>query len=207
MQHTSQDFQTESLASCLTITQGCTSHRHQVAKVTQLCTVAPMGLQLNLLHVTLLVPGILKWLLGVWKICAPLPPPITKTVVTPNWATMHLTTEKYYLQECGTMWFAIQQKTCQRNAQQNIQTVTVEGMIGKYLSLISITRQTDPLNTIKHQHLLKIFSFSKQCFTTVVKLPYASGYLKCYCIVCEKCEYYWNRNRYKSWNKWHLCQK
>jgi len=55
------------------------------------------------------------------------------------------------------MWFGIQQKTFQRNAQQNIQTVTVEGMIGKYLSLISITRQRDPLNTIKHQHLLKIF--------------------------------------------------
>jgi len=43
-----------------------------------------MGLQHNLLHVTLLVPGILKWLLDVGKICAPLPPPIIKTVVTPK---------------------------------------------------------------------------------------------------------------------------
>jgi len=65
MQHMSQNFQAESLASCLTTTQKCTSHKHQVALVTQLCTVAPMGLHHNLLHVTLLVPGILKWLLLV----------------------------------------------------------------------------------------------------------------------------------------------
>ena len=64
------------------------------------------------------------------------------------------------------------------------------------------TFQRNPINTIKH-HLFKIFSFLKQCFTTLVKLPYAGGYLKCYCMVCEKCEYYWNRNRYKLWNKWH----
>jgi hypothetical protein len=89
------------------------------------------------------------------------------------------------------MWFGIQEKTFQRNAQLNIQNVTVEGMVGIYLSLTSTTHFREihltPLN------INICLRFLKQCFITVVKLPYASGYLKCYCMVCEKFEYYWNR--------------
>jgi len=50
--------------------------------------------------------------------------------------------------------------------------------------------QRNPLNTFTHQYLFKILSFLKQSFKTVVKLPYVGGYLKCYCMVYEKCEYY-----------------
>jgi len=100
----SQNFQAESLASCLTTKQRCTSHRHQVALVTQLCTVAPMGLQHKLLCVTLLVPGILKWLLDVWKICVPLPPPITKTVITPKLSNNALNNRKIL---SSALWYHV----------------------------------------------------------------------------------------------------
>lgn len=51
----------------------CTTSWHQVAQVTKFWAVAPniFGPAMwNLLHVTLLKPGILRWLLNIWKICA-----------------------------------------------------------------------------------------------------------------------------------------
>jgi hypothetical protein len=55
--------------------QGCTNPARQVAVVTKFCTVTPnicRFLVWGLLHVTLLEPRILRWLLYFWKICAPL---------------------------------------------------------------------------------------------------------------------------------------
>jgi hypothetical protein len=51
-----------------------TNPRHQVTSVTKFCTVAPniFGFSVwDLLHVTLLVTGIVRWLLYFWDICAP----------------------------------------------------------------------------------------------------------------------------------------
>jgi len=48
---------------------------HQVTVATGFCTMAPniSGFSVgNLLHVTLLAPRILRWLLDFWKICAPM---------------------------------------------------------------------------------------------------------------------------------------
>ena len=61
--------------------QGCTNPRHQVTKVIKLCTMEVTicaSSQWNLLHVTLLVPRILRWLLDFWKICIPLAPTSVK---------------------------------------------------------------------------------------------------------------------------------
>ena len=55
--------------------QGCANPGIQVAVATKFSTVAPIicGFSaLNSLHVTLLAPRILRWLLEFWKICAPL---------------------------------------------------------------------------------------------------------------------------------------
>jgi hypothetical protein len=57
------------------VLQQCTNTGHLVAKVTNVCGVLPnvYGFsECNLLHVTLLVTAFLRWLLGIWKICAPL---------------------------------------------------------------------------------------------------------------------------------------
>ena len=55
--------------------QGYTNSRYQVAQATKLCMVAPnicgSSIQ-SLRHVTQLVHRILRLLLDVWKICAPL---------------------------------------------------------------------------------------------------------------------------------------
>ena len=51
-----------------------TNPRHQVTWVTKFFIVAPniFGFSVwNLLHVTLLVTGIVRWLLYFWDICAP----------------------------------------------------------------------------------------------------------------------------------------
>ena len=56
-------------------TQGYTNPESQVAMATEFCTVGsnicrcPLR---NLLHVTLLVPRILRWSLDFWEICGPL---------------------------------------------------------------------------------------------------------------------------------------
>jgi hypothetical protein len=55
--------------------QRCTSPGRQVSVANNFCTVAPniCGPSVwNVLHVTLLTPRILRWLLGFWKICASL---------------------------------------------------------------------------------------------------------------------------------------
>jgi len=55
--------------------QGHTNTARQVAGATELCRVAPTiggSCVRNLVHVTHLAHGILRWLLHVWKICAPL---------------------------------------------------------------------------------------------------------------------------------------
>jgi len=55
--------------------QGCTYTARHVAGASELCTVAPNiggSCVRNLVHVTHLTPGRLRWLLHAWKICAPL---------------------------------------------------------------------------------------------------------------------------------------
>ena len=55
--------------------QRCTNPGHQVGQVTKFWMVVPniCGSSVwNLLHVTLLAPRILKWLLEFWSCCAPL---------------------------------------------------------------------------------------------------------------------------------------
>jgi hypothetical protein len=55
--------------------QGCTNPGLQVAMVTKFCTVVPniCGSSVwDLLHATLLVPRILRWLIDCWRICAPI---------------------------------------------------------------------------------------------------------------------------------------
>jgi hypothetical protein len=69
-----------SVLNCLIVlrnglTQGCTRVGCQVTWVTEFLTVVPNigGLSVwNLLHVTVLAPRILRWLLDFWQICAPL---------------------------------------------------------------------------------------------------------------------------------------
>ena len=59
----------------ININQGCTNPRRQVAAAHTFHTVAPKicgSSQRNLLRVILLSPRIMRWLLDVWKICAPL---------------------------------------------------------------------------------------------------------------------------------------
>jgi hypothetical protein len=49
-----------------------TDPRHHIAQVTKFCKVVPniFGFSVwNLLHVSLMVPGILRRLVGFWKIC------------------------------------------------------------------------------------------------------------------------------------------
>lgn len=61
--------------------QGCTNPRHHVAVETKFCTVVPnmCGSSVwSLLHVTLLMPGILRLFLDFWKICVALPMTIAK---------------------------------------------------------------------------------------------------------------------------------
>lgn len=51
----------------------CTNPRRRVTPSTKFCTLVPQRLSvlnMELAHVTLLVPRILRWLLGFWKICA-----------------------------------------------------------------------------------------------------------------------------------------
>lgn len=55
--------------------QGCTKPDSQVVMATKFCMVMPntCGCSAwNLLHISLLVPTNLRWLLDFWKICAPL---------------------------------------------------------------------------------------------------------------------------------------
>jgi len=55
--------------------QGRTNSAREVAGATELWTVAPNiggSWVRNLVHVNHLAPGLLRWLLRVWKICAPL---------------------------------------------------------------------------------------------------------------------------------------
>jgi hypothetical protein len=54
--------------------QRCTNLCRQVATATTFCTVATncVSLVRKLLHVILLAPGILRWLLDLWEICAAL---------------------------------------------------------------------------------------------------------------------------------------
>ena len=66
-----------------TFDQGCTNPRLQVTVANEVCTGVPQifGFWVwNLLHVTVLAPRIVRWLLDFWKICAFLPwtspPPI-----------------------------------------------------------------------------------------------------------------------------------
>jgi len=54
--------------------QWCTNPAHNRAWMSKLCVVMPnvCGFSIqNVCHVTLLAPRILRWLLDVWKICAP----------------------------------------------------------------------------------------------------------------------------------------
>ena len=58
---------------CLQTEMKCTNPRRRVIPSTQLCTLVPQRLRvlnMELAHVTLLVPRILRWLLDFWKICA-----------------------------------------------------------------------------------------------------------------------------------------
>ena len=64
------------LAATWLFDQGCTNPSFQVAVANEVCTVVPHIFWLwvqKLLHVILLVPRIVRWLLDFWKICAPLP--------------------------------------------------------------------------------------------------------------------------------------
>jgi len=64
--------------------QGCTNPTHQVAKVIKLYTMAVnicASSERNLLHVTILVPKILRWLQDFWKICIPLALPSIRNMI------------------------------------------------------------------------------------------------------------------------------
>jgi hypothetical protein len=57
------------------LSQGCTNPERQVAVATKFLTVAPNiwgSAVWNLLHVVLLTPRILRWLIVIWNLCAPL---------------------------------------------------------------------------------------------------------------------------------------
>jgi hypothetical protein len=57
------------------VQQGCTNSKHQVTMATKFCTLLPNicgSSARNLLHVTVLAPGVSKTLLDFWKICASL---------------------------------------------------------------------------------------------------------------------------------------
>jgi hypothetical protein len=59
---------------CVSCGQRHANPRHQVTWVTKFCTVAPdiFGFSVwNLLHVTLLITVIVRWLLYFWAVCAP----------------------------------------------------------------------------------------------------------------------------------------
>lgn len=117
-----------------------------------------MGLQHNLLHVTLLVPGILKWLLDVWKICAPLPPPVTETVVNSKMSNNAHNNRK--ILSTG-MWYHVVWYTGKDISEKctTEHTKCHSRRDGWHLPFTHIyhTFQRNPLNTIKHQHLFKIF--------------------------------------------------
>ena len=58
-----------------TLEQGCINSGRLIVMATTFCTVAPniWGPSVwNLLHVTILAPRILRWLLDFWKTCKPL---------------------------------------------------------------------------------------------------------------------------------------
>ena len=57
------------------MSQECTNSRHQGALVTRFYVMAPNGSVSsvwNLLHVTILMSKIVRWLLDFWKMCTPL---------------------------------------------------------------------------------------------------------------------------------------
>ena len=68
------------LLSVCPFAQWCTNASRQVAWTMKLCTVVPNmcdPLVWNLLHVALLVPRILRWLLYFWEVYVPLHLPYT----------------------------------------------------------------------------------------------------------------------------------